>query len=118
MDRCTGHCCRRIVINDSPEQLDRRKRKIEDGRTLAEMLVPVEPVKGGYLYRCKYHRDNGDCGIYPVRPAMCSKYPYGQICTRKGCTHPECGLPPNAYHVWYWLYETSIEAHCRYWFTW
>ncbi len=78
----------------------------------------MRPTRTGYLYNCKHHLDNGDCGIYPERPWMCSEYPYGKVCTRDGCTHSEGGLPPNAHHVWYWLYETSVEAHCRHWFTW
>lgn len=117
-DRCTGHCCREFVYDETPESLERLAETSERMRKIADMLTPVRPGRRGYLYNCKHHLANGDCAIYSDRPWMCREYPYGKPCNYPDCTHPDGGMPPYSHHVWYWLYETSVIENGRYWFTW
>lgn len=107
-DRCTGHCCREFTLTHSQENLNRayaawmRREtswKKRGGRILrsipadihliAPMVRPLnKKLKGNPLYTCVHIQDNGDCGIYKMRPKMCRDYPYGKVCDhkKKGCT--------------------------------
>lgn len=39
-----------------------------------------------YYYTCKhFDKKNRLCGIYSIRPSMCSRYPYAQACRYEGC---------------------------------
>ena len=90
MNRCTGHCCRSIVIPYSPEELADAsiKPEIMEAAAISNMLVLVEKCRGSktnYRYTCRHFVDN-ECAIYPNRPTMCMDYPYGMPCTVDGCT--------------------------------
>lgn len=39
-----------------------------------------------HFYDCKNLTEAGDCSIYETRPTMCRDYPYGNACTKSGCT--------------------------------
>lgn len=107
-DRCTGHCCRDITTQCSPQELKasykawlNRKRygfAVVNGTrkkvgifTDIHLLYPMlryrrkGKKKGRFVYDCIHLKKNGDCGIYEARPDMCARYPYGTDCQKKGC---------------------------------
>lgn len=51
-------------------------------------FVASEPTGSGLLhfYDCVHLREDGNCGIYELRPAMCRDYPYERKCSIAGCT--------------------------------
>ena len=77
---------------------------------IAEMIIEQRPAESGrgFLFNCKHHKSNGDCGVYAMRPRMCSEYPYDSPCDRDGCTCPEKGVNR----------EVCIRWHQDYYFTW
>lgn len=46
-----------------------------------------------YRYRCVHLQEDGNCGIYEIRPTMCRDYPYDKGCTFDGCTWDKVRLP-------------------------
>ena len=110
MNRCTGHCCAEYQLPKTPAELADPANKYEDGAAVAEMSIPigtrvrsldwvVDPdtraqlvalgaawASGGPIYRCKHLKDDGDCGNYEHRPAMCRRYPYEGRCEFVDCT--------------------------------
>jgi Fe-S-cluster containining protein len=114
--RCTGHCCRSFWLPYSPAELLENYQAWKGGRfvkgrdrndhpqaseiwLIAPMAIylgylPQNPQKPeplingahGHFYRCAHVRENGDCGIYEMRPKMCRDYPYGTDCDFPGCT--------------------------------
>lgn len=97
LTRCTGHCCRKIVIPVSPKQLVENQDRYIDGKQLAHMLEyqGENDKEGFYDYTCKnWDSNTGDCMDYENRPDMCRAYPYGRQCTQKICTDPVAMLPP------------------------
>lgn len=112
-NRCTGHCCHAYTLPYSPEELRENylawaeQRPDRNGRAqgreiwlIAPMAIhlgefdrhpsgEVEPPPGAgtaHYYTCAHLRENGDCGIYEIRPKMCSDYPYGRLCEHSSCT--------------------------------
>lgn len=84
MSRCTGHCCREFALDI--DKLTVPGVVIEDGDTIREMVILLEPIADGRrTCTCRYF-DGRDCLNYEGRPAMCRDYPYGRTCTKIGCT--------------------------------
>lgn len=48
--------------------------------------APNSIAPSGHFYTCVHLQQNGDCGIYDIRPTMCRDYPYGLPCRYPGCT--------------------------------
>ncbi len=92
MSRCTGHCCTKIDLPLSPEQLQAAldDKSLQDIETIQPMLIngiqdPLAPE--WWVYQCKHWDDRtGNCLIYPNRPKMCSDYGKTYPCSTVGCT--------------------------------
>jgi len=93
----TRQCCERFYLEFYPWELQTEKVYcFGDGAQIADMVDLVGiwhlspegdlnwPVPGAF-YRCKNHQADGTCGIYDSRPTMCSKFPYGRVCTFGPC---------------------------------
>ena len=88
--RCTGHCCKRFMMEDSDCSV------LEDGEILRDMLIPLglsDVDEDGDLldlpvefFTCRHLQQNGDCGIYQTRPQMCRDYPSVVDCEYTNCT--------------------------------
>ncbi|HLZ68720.1 MAG TPA: YkgJ family cysteine cluster protein [Dehalococcoidia bacterium] len=83
-NRC-GLCCEDIRGRHTPEQMRawlEAPDTDEDRRRFLSGLEPVEPVAGGWRYRCRHFRRDagglGECTIHASRPLICSGYPYGR----------------------------------------
>lgn len=87
MDRCTGHCCFPISLPLGPEELEKRKRELADGETMAASFVSLgrKTEDGRFLYACK-HFVNGQCAIHETKPDVCKGFPYERLCIVPGCT--------------------------------
>lgn len=94
-DRCHGDCCRRIYLPFNT-RAEIAASKDPDAKQISEMLEPLEdqylapdglPVSlnKGLFFRCKNLLENGDCGIYEMRPRMCRNYPDGYQCPVPTC---------------------------------
>jgi len=44
------------------------------------------PGVHGNFYRCVHLQENGDCGIYEIRPVMCCDFPYNKPCVYRNCS--------------------------------
>lgn len=99
--RCTGHCCKKVGLGLSPEQVHARWKKVatseyeidpadEEFLQIASMLVfqRKKDDVDWYYYSCRNHDPvSGNCMIYGDRPThMCAAYPYGGSCKYDGCT--------------------------------
>ena len=89
-DRCTGHCCRDIVLSITLAELlsgrvaETGSPLVEAGR-IASMMQPIHvDDDGDQHYRCLYLMGCGDCGIYSSRPEMCRSHPSIR------CKNPDC----------------------------
>lgn len=105
-DRCTGHCCECFWLHGDYESF---KAKVEagcvvDGPQILDMIIPLnlqvyptcdnlvdrglegKPIQGGAFYTCRHLTPDKQCGIYDIRPDMCSGYPYGGRCEYINCT--------------------------------
>ena len=90
--RCTGHCCRDIVLSHSREELE--SGHTVDGRVIEEAAhvrhILCDPwwsnKDGRWHYSCRYLMDCGDCAIFRSRPSMCQVYPSNGRCSEHGCT--------------------------------
>ena len=110
-DRCTGHCCRRFTLRQSPVELWENYQTwlerirvtggswqgiLEEIWVIAPMVrylgstytdVNGEPAaEEKHWYRCIHLADGRECAIYEHRPRMCREYPYGKACKYHGCT--------------------------------
>lgn len=110
-NRCTGHCCRDFAIPFSPEQLRQQYDAWRSGadsdaaganiRADIHLIAPMvrltrtkgEGAQRTYHYRCVHLEENGDCGIYPIRPQMCRSFPDDKGCSFAGCTWAAVRLP-------------------------
>ena len=94
-DRCTGGCCRFMLIYDSPEQL---RAKGGEAVIIAGILECIGRHDPGtvdsrgqayyatqYRYTCTKLGPDGNCTIYMQRPNMCLNFPYGGRCNFDGC---------------------------------
>jgi Fe-S-cluster containining protein len=100
-DRCTGHCCERFYLPNTPGELENIAKCAEKGdatvakefRKVADMVIFLrrDDHKGVYHYTCK-HFDvaTRNCTDYEDRPRMCRSFPNDRPCPYEGCTnHPE-----------------------------
>lgn len=102
--RCCGDCCRRFPLphttyEDILESARRTREKLppvpgknyQDDTIVADMIIPLgkfpNTVTGVPMmyYKCRHLKENGDCGNYAGRPALCRNYPYGRKCEHKTC---------------------------------
>lgn len=113
--RCSGLCCKAFTIGVPamfPEELEEAlkiwnngggadaKGRVFDPKEnlplIVEMVIPLgrfkwNPYSGKpyyewtVLYTCKYHQEDGNCGIYDKRPLMCRRYPNMGVCEYQDC---------------------------------
>ena len=95
--RCSGHCCRKINIDASPEALSwdwkiwatEGKNRFGDIHLLGPMLVYLgksDVFPGRHAYACRnWDEESGNCMIYEHRPYMCWSYPNNRGCHEKEC---------------------------------
>ena len=94
---CGGQCCAVFTVQKNVWEPKRRKR-IEDGAFIADMLVAItaeeaadrvrrfgstyEPkVDGRVWFKCRHwDEETRLCGVYEGRPYMCRDYPYEGEC--------------------------------------
>lgn len=113
--RCCGDCCRNFPLSASLEDLresvERDRAGLEpipgknyttDAEIVLDMVIPLgtKPNSQGeptMYYSCRHLRENGDCGIYLNRPAVCRDYPSyamhrpeGERHKGKRCEHKNC----------------------------
>lgn len=107
-----GHCCRKLHIPVSPEQLqasylaakaekkygyyldpDGNRKRVPlygDVQLLRPMLTSLDESFEGpsgetrHYYACK-HLVGNECSIYEIRPWMCRVHPTGGVCEYEGC---------------------------------
>lgn len=91
-NRC-GACCEDNPLPHSPEELERiiaDPALDPDRRAFAAGLAPVQPIVGGWQYRCRHFARDGDglgvCTIYDSRPNVCRDFPLGRVVRR----WPQC----------------------------
>ena len=92
-ERCTGHCCRDIVMRHSPGELaaghvSETGARLNEAPHIAHILYGgTIDTEGKWHYNCLYLMGCGDCAIYGSRPSMCRDYPYQKaLCCTEGCT--------------------------------
>lgn len=105
ISRCTGHCCEKFSLPNSPSELRRafNRREGEGNAYWKNLQCVVLMVKylgklkidpnGNELqyethyYTCRnFNKETRNCMNYENRPHMCRNYPYGRKCEYKGCT--------------------------------
>ena len=99
ISRCTGHCCRVVYVDISPERLKNVvEKESEENKQISEMLEPLgkttwymDPNNNDtYAYRCKnFDSLSQCCKIYNSRPYLCREHPTANTdfeCHYDGCT--------------------------------
>jgi Fe-S-cluster containining protein len=96
---CCGECCREFPLSTSYEDLraeyqawlsqSEERLGIPDIHILFPMLRKTRLAEDGrQLYRCvHWDPETTLCGIYEIRPEVCSQYPYEGECHVEGCGH-------------------------------
>ena len=110
---CSGECCKQFTLPYSYGFIKRawmswrsgdefiwygkKRSRPHDIDILFPMLIPlsrnqtnessgVSQTTRRYIYTCKHFNTKDKiCMFYEFRPTMCKQYPYGGICTYKGC---------------------------------
>ncbi len=109
--RCTGQCCKEVIMQTSPRDLlyfitryERGGNPLDrDNAYIGGMLTrireddyPNKESPDTYLYKCKhFNTKTNNCMAYELRPKMCSDFPYGNVCEHPGCTNTDKGVPVN-----------------------
>ncbi len=107
--RCTGACCRRMVISKAGDVWTREQieKGATDGIFIADMLLPIQGpqqeggAEPGTVFTCR-HFDGHNCTVYEMRPRMCRAHGREDECLNPGCTLPPPTDICRQQMKWWW----------------
>ena len=82
LSKCDGRCCELFALSKPHEHLIAHQTDIQDGETIAGMVISQGQSNDGvWLFSCQhFDTDSRRCRIYEQRPDMCRRYPYDGRC--------------------------------------
>lgn len=114
--RCCGSCCQRINLRvggtwlTAPEQFDRVCRDHVEYR---RFVVSGIDDQGLLQLTCTLLQDDGRCGDYEHRPAICRSFPTTSLVLCGGVLPPGCGFAITPAVPFAKRLQTARRNHAR-----
>ncbi len=114
--RCCGSCCERINLRvdgrwlDSPEQFERVRSDHPDYQRFVVSGVDDQEL---VQLSCTSLQDDGRCGDYENRPAICKSFPTTSLVLCGGVLPPGCGFAITSAVPFAKRLRTAHRRHAR-----